>query len=81
MTEEKVYKTQTHDTDDTMMYVGTSNLRALLDHSYAKLGDNNHSNISLDVKSSVLPAEVAAILPHAYKYNIVKMERMFYWFA
>ncbi len=48
---------------------------AVLNHNYAKTTDDNNSSIS-HVKSSAIPAEVAAILPPTYKYDLVNMERI-----
>ena len=45
----------------------------LLEHNYAKTIDTGDSQRT---KSSTLPAEVAAILPPAYKYNILKIEHI-----
>lgn len=69
--ETKIHKTQ--NIEKTVIHPHISKTYPLFGHNYAKTIDTGNSQRT---KSSTLPAEVAAILPPAYKYNILKMEHI-----
>ena len=64
MPEAKIHKTQNDDIEKTHI----SNTYPLFEHNYAKTIDTGNSQSSISTtKLSTLPAEIAAILPPAYK--------------
>ena len=77
LSETKIHRTQNNDTEKAVLYPHISNTSPLFEHNYAKNIDTGNSQSSISkMKSSTLPAEVAAVLPPAYKYNILKMEHI-----
>ena len=69
--------THENDIEKTMTHPHMLRTYPLSEHNYAKTIHTGNSQSSISkTKSSTLPAEVAAILPPAYKYNILKMEQV-----
>ena len=82
LSETKIHRTQNNHIEKAVVYTyhNISNTSPLFEHNYAKNIDTSNSQSSIsNMKSSTLPAEVAAYpttCRPAYKYNTLKMEHI-----